>query len=224
MKLAIDIDGVLANFTDAYSLMLTKVSGIEFPRASKDWPTEWYWDRTLGITKEQERHVWGQIMAEGSHYWEKLQPLEEAYRCLRQLNWIAKNDHEVYFLTNRMGYRAKYQTERWLYKHGMDYPTVILSGQKTPLLRDMNIDFFIDDKPDTIYELYEVFTKYGWFTNQQFYLLDAPYNRRADLRYPGTKVALTLEEALRKAGLWMDTGSTSTSQTSTETSPTGASQ
>jgi len=203
LKLAIDIDGVLAGFTDACSALITEVSGVTFPKESKEWPTVWSWEKVEGVTHDHMSLVWGEIMREGSNFWEKLKPTEECRRCLKQLNWLSKRDNEVYFLTNRMGHRAKYQTERFLYEHGMDFPTVILSGDKIPLILDLGIDFFIDDKPDTVYDLYQHAERVELSTEgRQWFLLDAPYNRRADLRYPGTKIAMSLEEALRKAGLW----------------------
>jgi hypothetical protein len=211
MKIGVDIDGVLSNFTDAYAALLTKETGFEFPKNSKEWPPVWFWERARFeregidpiIAKAIEKKVWAEnILHEGSTFWEDLQ-LFDLFRtryAIKHLSLLGRKGHEVYFLTHRMGYNAKHQTERWLFNNGMNMPTVILSGDKIPLIRSLKLDFFIDDKLETVHELYETAEKEGWLTGKHYFLQDAPYNRegrRLDLLVIGS-----ITEALEAAGLW----------------------
>lgn len=192
MKLGVDIDGCLANFTDSYSKHLSQVTGLVFPKASDAWPTEWYWDRAAGVNKDDEAKVWKEVItAEGSDFWETLDHLDGAPATIKQLNRLAKAGHDVYFLTHRMGDKAKLQTEKWLYERGVDYPTVVMSGTKLPLVRAIGIQFFIDDKPETIEEMHD--------NVKLLYIKDAPYNRHVKV---GKRVK-SVREALEDAGLWL---------------------
>src|SRR5258706_7339654 len=83
---------------------------------------------------------------------------------------MANLGHEVYFITNRMGIRAKHQTEIWLYSLGMNYPTVIVTGDKLPILRSLGVNFFVDDRYETIMEVAEAKLPL------KLYLRQAPYN------------------------------------------------
>lgn len=202
MKLGFDVDGCLANFTDSYASELTKVSGIVFPKASSEWPTAWFWDREMGVTHTDESKVWkGVIMKEGSTFWQTLAPLEGANEVLKLLNHRIKLGDEVYFITNRMGDQAKLQTEKWLYEWGIDYPTVILSAEKTPLIKLLGLEFFIDDKWETMRDLYKEAEAEGWLNGKSFYLKDAPYNRDKRNEWREMKVALDVMGALKEVGI-----------------------
>lgn len=194
MRLALDIDGVLARFTDSYAHFLTRETGIAFPRASEDFPQEWFWERAMGVTPEQEAKVWTErILQPGSKFWYKLHPMDGAGGIIRRLNDLTRVGHEVFFLTHRMGDKAKLQTERWLYSYGMNFPTVLLSGEKVPLIQALGVTFFIDDKPSTVVEAAEVMEK--------VYLMNAPYNVREEMP-PNVVRVRSAEEALMKEGLW----------------------
>lgn len=197
MKLAIDIDGCLANFTDSYSRALTEHTGISFPKNSDEWPTEWYWDRAAGITKDQEKHVWNNvILAKGSTFWQDLDMIDGADKVIKQLNSMAKRGYDVYYLTHRMGDNAKGQTEKWLYERGCDYPTVVMTGNKLPVLVALDIGFFVDDKTETIQEVG------AQGVVKETYLKLAPYNR--GFEYPKhVKKAKSVEDAMRRADLWV---------------------
>lgn len=176
LTLCIDVDGVLANFTDAYASALKRRTGIEFPKASADWPTSWYWERDAGVTKEQEEETWLKDIIQSKTFWQRLDPVPNAKPTLKQLNQMAQRGDQVYFITNRMGTSVKLQTERWLYSHGINYPTVIVTGDKIPFLRALKANFFIDDKPETIMDAGRVSEEEKW-ENFQPFIFDTPYNR-----------------------------------------------
>lgn len=174
-KIALDIDGVLANFTDAYSKILTKITGQEYPPASDTFPPTWYWDRASGVTKDQESVAWGQIIKSPT-FWSSLAPLPGAKEVARLVNKMSRAGHEVFFITNRPGHAPKFQTEKWLYDLGVNYPTVIVAADKLPIIKALKLEFFIDDKAETIIDVANAggveFT----------YLRVAPYNR--EFTYP----------------------------------------
>lgn len=196
-KLGIDIDGVLANFCDAFAKVVTKQTGITFPRTSKEWPAVWNWDRAAGVTPEQEALAWKTVWAD-DNFWTNLAPMPEAQMTATQLNHLAKLGHEVYYLTHRAGDRAKYQTEKFLFGIGVDYPTVLLGGDKVPLIRHLKLDFFIDDRPDTILEVTRVAEEENLPVKGHIFVKDAPYNKGVNV---GQRVNLVMD-ALKQEGLW----------------------
>jgi uncharacterized HAD superfamily protein len=199
-KLGIDLDGCLCNFNDSYAKVLTEHTGIVFPKNSNTWPTEWYWERAAGVTKEQESWVWkNRILQKGSKFWQHLTPLEGAMETLKQLNKLSNNGHDIYFITNRPGDTAKRQTEEWLYEQGMDYPTVIISSDKLPVIHGLDLTFFVDDKIETIDE---IANDIWHLKGGHLYLKIAPYNRTNPNRGK-YKEASSVAEALQQEGLWV---------------------
>lgn len=176
LNLCIDVDGVLANFTDAYAAALTRRTGIVFPPASSEWPTSWYWDRDAGVSKADEMETWEKDIIQSKTFWQRLKPVENAKPTLKQLNQMTQRGDAVYFITNRLGTSVKLQTERWLYSYGVSYPTVIVTADKVPFLRALKANFFIDDKPETLIDVGRVAAEEKW-DNFQPFLFDTPYNR-----------------------------------------------
>lgn len=205
--ICLDIDGVLANFSHAYAELLIKVEGDKLPDRWWDdpnWPAVWYWERAAGYSKDAELEVWNNyIMRRGSRFWQTLEPMDDARETLMVLNGLVKNGTiECYFLTHRMGDRAKLQTETWLYENGFDYPTVLLGGDKVPYLRQLKANFFIDDKIETFNDVARVSHDEKWDWNFDLYLKDAPYNQENRAFGIGLHVATSVKTALQNAGIW----------------------
>lgn len=195
MKLGIDIDGVLANFTDSYAALLTERTGIQFPKNSAEWPTVWYWDRAAGVQKADESAVWNRI--KNGDFWRHLRALPEASETLSTLSESAyRNGNEVYFITTRPGQHAKRLTENWLIANGYEgSPTVLIAeneAAKGLAAKALALDVFIDDKPENCEQVVKATAveeivgpgyaamrtgKVSYPTH--VYLLDAPYNRDA---------------------------------------------
>lgn len=192
-RIACDVDGVIADFTSAYAAALTKHTGITFPTQSDTWPSEWFWERREGVTPSQEKKVWQEEILTNGTFWSGLDELPGAREAIRKLNRLANaGTAEVCFITNRPGKRSKHQTEIFLYALGMSYPTVLVAADKLPLLRAMNITFFIDDKPETVQEVSAA------KLDLKLYLKDAPYNRQQS--YPdNVKRIPSLLDALKDA-------------------------
>jgi uncharacterized HAD superfamily protein len=189
MKLAFDLDGCLADFTTAYAARLVKITGENLLPKPLALPC-WDWDKFYGYTKQQIDDTIRSVAAD-KLFWEKLKPLAEP-EVFARINVLSKT-HEVYFLTNRFGVNAKQQTEKFLYDHGIYYPTVIVTSNKKPILDTLKVDFFVDDKLETMNELASP-------PRPHFYLIDAPYNQTG--RVEGLKTASNVKDALVKAELW----------------------
>lgn len=204
-KVACDIDGCLADFNLDYGRLFIELTGENrFPPdweeclAANTFPEVWNWESQAGYTPEQVRKVWREI-THNDGFWSGLGELPGAREAIRKLNHMANLGHDIYFITNRMGTRAKHQTEIWLYSLGMNYPTVLVAADKLPILKSLGIGVFIDDKPETIQEIDEDY--FGESNvkmikpNLKLYLRDAPYNRTQTYsedvrRVPGVLEAL----------------------------------
>lgn len=206
LRIGLDLDGVIFNFTDAFARLLTKQTGIAFPLKDTNFPATWDWDKAAGVTAEDSKAVWRDICQDNSTFWQDLRPLDGAQETLRQVNRLAKDGHDVYFISTRIGSRAKLQTEKALYELGVDYPTVLISGNKPPVIYGLNLDMFIDDKPETVQEiaaLADARHKNGdtMAIRGSVFLKSAPYNRHID--QPNVVRVNNPEEMLRMKGLWV---------------------
>lgn len=198
-RICLDVDGVLAGFNDAYATLLSKVGRKPLPagwQTDPHFPAEWNWEAAAGFTPRDVEQAWHEIIKPSSTFWKDLEPLPTAVESLMMLNGMVKaGEAEVYLLSHRMGDRAKLQTEQWAYEAGLDYPTVILTGDKLPFLRALGATFFVDDRPDTVLGISQA----RW--PGHLVLKKAPYNK-ALWEEPGFHKASTIKEALQGAEIW----------------------
>lgn len=171
------MDGVLACFEAAYAPLITEETGIIFPRlGDEDWPDEWYWDRSSGMTKEQEKRVWGRIAAD-ENFWATLPPTRFCKDTLQYAEELRRDGHYVCFITTRPGSGAQAATEYWLQElQGFVNPNVFVEltpQDKAKRVKELNLDIFIDDKPENCVEVAENSTA-------AVFLMDQPWNRKWD--------------------------------------------
>lgn len=199
MKLGFDIDGCFANFNTPYAKLLADENGSDLlPDGWESNPEvfcTWHWDHHYGYPSEIQSRVMSRHILGSRKFWERLPSIEGAAETLRKLNFLSK-DHDVYFLTNRMGTGSKTQTEKWLYMHGFDYPTVLLASDKIPIIKALDLGFYIDDKLDTMTGLCEQ----DWAKGRAFYLQEAPWNKAG--RPEELRVTPSVKGALIEAGIW----------------------
>lgn len=173
--IGVDVDGIVANFESGYAPLLTKVSGIEFPRVNQPgWPDTWFWDAAAGVTKEQEAKVWKEMIIPSDDFWFNLPAHIGAAGFLASLNHMQYTEHDVYFITNRPGLTAKGQTEEWLVKFGVTDPTVLISGKKGLCCKALDVTHYIDDKTENCEDV--SFTS----PSTQCFMLAKAYNRPAN--------------------------------------------
>lgn len=170
MKIGIDIDGVLADFNTGYIDLIRRTTGIQLPPVSNVYPDVWHYERAAGVTKKQEHEVWEHIR--NSEFWGQLFPLKGTLEVLDKLTQLRYEGHEIYFITSRVGKKVKFQTERWLSLYGMNNPTVLISDKKGPVAQGLELDVFIDDKPENCADVQLASPK------TRVFLLDQPYNRK----------------------------------------------
>jgi uncharacterized HAD superfamily protein len=169
MKIGFDMDGVLADWNGPMLKALNAQCNTAYafdPGGPKVW--DWPQDQ-FGFTDDEVHEVWRKrIHPATSTFWQECPPLEQDLMDrVAQLQF----QHELYFITQRSGESAKLQTERWLNKLGIIYPTVLISAAKMRACRALNLDIYIDDKPENLI----VFPHNAALTRR--YLRAAPYNK-----------------------------------------------
>ncbi len=148
-KIGVDIDGVLANFTQAAREVCKKW----FDGRPNDnlVQTGWGFD-SLGITPEEEKWMW-KVIDKTPDWWLDLRCLPNTCR-LGQLD----DTHRVVFITNRkdghVGMPIEWQSAHWLKtKFKIEFPTVLISDDKGPLVKALKLDYYIDDRDKNVREV-----------------------------------------------------------------------
>lgn len=156
MKLAVDMDGCLADFNTPFHARLVEKWGDRFPAGyDPAQPPCWEWPRHFGYTFDEEREIWGDVHR-NDKFWQYLSEVPYGAVAVGMLDKLAFRGHDVYFVTQRDGTNAKQQTERWLEARGMYNPTVLICGDKIPVLKALKIDMFVDDRPETLIDAAKV--------------------------------------------------------------------
>ena len=117
MKIGIDIDGVLANFGQAFAAVLHKRWNTRFDIDPQ--PTKWDWS-DLGLTKEEENWAWEEVKRT-PNFWVGLEPYHDNVRALASHRTMFPED-EIFYVTSRVpsaGLPVMHQSQRWLLAHGI---------------------------------------------------------------------------------------------------------
>lgn len=154
-----DVDGVLADFHLGYAEKFREVTGSMFP-LTRGQVSAW---NDLG-----DDRVWATIKKDTT-FWERLVPLAP-WKTYGRINMLA-DQHDVYFVTARIGKYPKAQTERWLTNMGIETPTVVCTNRKAEFATAVKIGYAIDDRADLAIAVAAV------SRGTKSYILDAPYNK-----------------------------------------------
>lgn len=190
MRIGIDLDGVLCDFVRSYNALVKAHLGIELPYPAETW--DWHTDN--GVTKEQSNRMWEVIKS--TPFQGTLHALPGALEAIERLNVLNVQGNDIYFITSRSGQLAKFWSELWLRNHGMDYPTVLITSNKGPVAFGLNLDVFVDDKPENNRGVLDEFVARDK-KRPRVYLPDHLYNRWADNASYGVRVA-DLNEVLER--------------------------
>lgn len=148
-KVALDMDGVVANYVYDYAKRIIQVSGknlFEGEEPEPGWPTwtDWNMDLTVGYNKE-DRNRAKESIEKDLFFWLRLKTYADTREAMGKLIYLTDN---LYFITDRSGTSAKVQSELWLQKLLVPNPTVLISAQKGDVCGALGITHYIDDKPE----------------------------------------------------------------------------
>jgi uncharacterized HAD superfamily protein len=169
LNIGVDVDGVLADFTSAARKLMKQM----FDGRPDDALVQTTWAfESLGINAQEERRFWNKVDTI-PNWWLGHYTLPNT-DLLSQLC----EKHRVIFITNRkdatVGYPIEEQTKLWLKRNfGVVNTNVIISDNKGPVAIGLKLDYFLDDRPKNVVEVYEAA---GGQT--KVYLLDTTYNQK----------------------------------------------
>lgn len=148
LKIGIDVDDVLAGFVPAHQKICREICGK--PHTGTN-PNDWAFSN-YGMSPKEHEAVWNKIK-DTVNFWETLVPLPRT-------SAIAYYPYDVipFFITSRIvtkGDPIEIQTARWIktFYDSLENPTVIVSHSKGPLVRALNLDYFIDDRDKNVLEV-----------------------------------------------------------------------
>lgn len=198
MVVCCDVDGILADFNSSYVPLIISYTGKDlFP---KDYdmrmPPCWDYPPVFGYTEKEYRASFASIKGI-PEFWRWLDPEPGAEEFAQRLDELSAK-HDLFFITSRSGEHTKQQTEEWLRDLGVQYPTVIVAADKTPIIRALKTNVFIDDRLITANETARIAEEEQW-CNFRMYLADRTYNR--DGRRDDLIVVNDLGEMLDQEGL-----------------------
>lgn len=141
LRVAFDVDGVLADFQTAFRAVAAR-----FTRRTTT--EHWNPESIRGLTSREVNRAWAEI-ARMPQWWLGLEPYEadeivRLYQKARERRW------EVYFVTTRppsAGETTQFQTQWWLETHGFHLPAVItVPGSRGELANALRLDVLVDDR------------------------------------------------------------------------------
>lgn len=180
MRIGFDVDGVLADFNAGLIERAIQVTGEDkFPPRPFAIPT-WNYPQHYGYSAEQVSAVWEAIKGSET-FWASLPSYDWTMAVLDKLVTLRHDGHDVYFITARPGCYAKLQTEDWLERYGFEGPTVLITAAKGSAAITLDLDTYIDDKPENIQDVAEVLNNTRFVRKQEVdspavYLLNQPWN------------------------------------------------
>jgi hypothetical protein len=203
--IAIDCDGVLADFTHAFGEMANRVLGDN--RYKDGWqPGDWNFGG-LYTAKEQSK-VWKAIRTT-DNFWLTLRAYQDNVSAL--VRWVYRNPGaDVWIVTSRAetaGMTVAKQTAHWLHMcscrdiNGKDVTVVPVtdSDDKWKIYEAMEIGYSIDDKAETV-EQCDAMLDHRPIPDgrgkHRAYLLDRPWNQDAKVNRRIGSVADYLKEII----------------------------
>lgn len=195
---AYDVDGVLADFNTRFRELIHELTDVRLPPISDSYPNVWHYHKVAGVTSAENTKLWNYIKKEQNEFLLTLDPMPGCNEALAFIEDQRQNGDQIYFVTSRAGDFAQLHTQFWLEDQGFDNASVLLADSKGLLLKALNVDFFVDDKPENCVDAL------SWGIREVF-LVDQPYNRdfyvpgRQAIRVPTCLAAINFKESRRYA-------------------------
>lgn len=169
-RCAIDLDGVICNFQDAFARLIKEELGKDIP-VGPNGPTEWDWHLAGGVTKAENEHLWW-LITTSPDFWNRLQPYPNGLMTLEKLEQLTQQGIlEPYFITSRPSNSARAQSIQWLTRWGMSAPQVLtVKGprHKGVAAMALGIEASVDDNAENVL----AFAQAG----AQSFIVEWPYN------------------------------------------------
>ena len=148
MRIGVDIDGVLGDFTGSFFEVSRRLFGKpEVGVLPHDW------GMTGILTKAEASKTW-EAVKNTRNFWLNLS--REKGVTSQNLRRMAKTN-DLIFITARAqtkGYSVQQQSAAWLsLEFALKYPTVIEEDNKGPLAAALHLDYFLDDRPENCLEI-----------------------------------------------------------------------
>lgn len=171
LRVGMDIDGVLAQFNPAY-IKLIREAGFTCPDEGTDFPNCWAYDKQAGMDPESIARMWTTIKKDPT-FWLRLDPYPDTIEFLAELHVLPI---DVYFISNRFGKNAKWQTEQWLRSYGVRNPTVLVTSKKAQACNLLEINMYIDD-----YDTNCRSVVCSTLDHPMTFMLERPWNRNCEV-------------------------------------------
>jgi len=153
MKIGIDVDGVLACFTDSFCELMVSVTNRNLwgPARPVHIPS-WDFPEYYGYTVDEVKAAFQWIAAQ-DFWWTTLPGYPDTYEAMLYLRKRSTQNDHLYFITDRAGATAKTQTEKWIQQWGIINPTVLISKEKGLCARALALDAYIDDRWENVVDV-----------------------------------------------------------------------
>ncbi len=182
-RIAIDCDGVLANFVDAFADLINRTYPGRVPRGYQ--PSDWEWSDVL---MPQEMGLLQRKIARSPNWWLGLNAYSRNVGELAM--WLTSRvDHDVWICTARSpsaGLTIAKQTQLWIESCGLrgvnnflGIIDVASGDDKSQLYEAAAIEWSIDDKPETVIGcgLIDTFEHHAYLLNQPWNASAGVHNR-----------------------------------------------
>ena len=150
MRIGLDMDEVLVAFCRGYNAIAYEVAGYKVLPDDYE-PTKYSYMEDFYPAETVEKmctRIHG-----SSSWWFALEPLQPNFDDYFAWHGEFGAKHDIYYVTNRTGKFAKWQTEHWLRKRGINHPTVLLSKYKGLVAKVLRLEAYVDDKLENVQEV-----------------------------------------------------------------------
>lgn len=170
MRIGLDLDGVVFNFTKAYNTHLRKLG---YPVDPEKEATTWDYFLEFGISTEQFLEHMDEMVDAKTLFWEMELCEPEIPDLIRDFR---EEGHEIHIVTHRFSGKkecAQEATKFCLAKYGIEYESLTFTGDKT----SVSVEIFLEDNRDNYDKLVAAGVA-AWLVNR-------PYNQDdpGELRY-----------------------------------------